>query len=151
MMTARCVANHTVPSSKTTPSRSSAAIAPIRGSGDSIEVTYSVACTRINMALSVMATIISVVRIDRKTRLIVEKEKCPIRGPGNEPREAVGSLPQPGPVVSDQDGIARVGWVVLHAGLLAADQALEFHLAFQAGNVLCGVIGHSGNGIAVGD
>jgi hypothetical protein len=76
MMTARCVANHTVPSSKTTPSRSSAAIAPIRGSGDSIEVTYSVACTRINMALSVMATIISVVRIDRKTRLIIERKNA---------------------------------------------------------------------------
>jgi hypothetical protein len=35
-----------------------------------MEVTYSVACTRISMALNVMATIINVVRIDRKTRFI---------------------------------------------------------------------------------
>ena len=119
MITARCVASHTVPSNRTTPSRSSATIAPARPSGDSMDVTYSVACTRISMALNVMATIIIVVRIDRKTRLIAEG-KCPFRGPVSGSREAVGSLPQPGPVVSDQDGIARVGGVVLHARLLAA-------------------------------
>src|ERR1700722_6173342 len=45
-------------------------MAPARGSGDSIEVTYSVARTRITIALSVVATIISVVRMERITCFI---------------------------------------------------------------------------------
>jgi hypothetical protein len=84
MSTARCVASHTVPNNSTTPSRSSAAIAPIRATGDSIEVTYSVACTRISMALNVIATIINVVSIDRKTRLI--GKETPRQWPCNRPR-----------------------------------------------------------------
>src|SRR5580704_10148161 len=61
------VASHTVPSNSTTPSNISARIAPARGSGDSIDVTYSVARTRITMALSVVATTISIVRMERIT------------------------------------------------------------------------------------
>ena len=131
MITARCVASHTVPNSRITPSRSSAAIAQARPNGDSMEVTYSVACTRISMALSVMATIINVVRIDRKTRFIAAGKSARSAAFVTGRAKAVASLPQPGPVVSDQDGIARIGRVVLHAGLLSADQALEFHLTFQ--------------------
>ena len=67
MRTAACVASHTVPSSSTTPSNISARIAPARGSGDSIEVTNSVARTRMTIALKVVATIISVVRTERNT------------------------------------------------------------------------------------
>ena len=61
------VASHTVPSNSTTPSNISARIAPARGSGDSIDVTYSVARTKITIALSVVATTISIVRMERIT------------------------------------------------------------------------------------
>src|SRR5260221_8791596 len=46
-------------------------MAPARGSGDSIEVTYKVARTRITIALSVVATIMSVVRMERMNCFMV--------------------------------------------------------------------------------
>src|SRR5208282_6256463 len=99
------------------------------------------------MALRVMATIRRVVRMERKTCLIYE---CP-RTSGPQPKDnaiAVNSicnlsgaglegktLSQAGPIVRDQDGIAGIRRVVLHAGLLAGHQAIEVHLAFEAGNI----------------
>ena len=56
-----------------------------------------------------------------------------------------------GPVVGHDDGIGRVGGVVLDAGGLAGDEAFEFDLAFEAGDILRGVIGDAGNRVAVGD
>src|SRR5712691_476318 len=58
---------------------------------------------------------------------------------------------QAGPVVGHEDGIARIGRVVLDAGGLASDEAFQPNLAFQAGDVLRGVIGNAGNQIAVGN
>src|SRR6266478_8372298 len=58
---------------------------------------------------------------------------------------------QAGPVVGDQDRIGGIGGVVLDAGGLAGDEFVETHLALQAGDVLRGVIGDAGDGIAVGN
>ena len=66
MRTARCVASHTVPSSNTTPSSSSATIAPPRCSGDSMAVTKIVARNKMYMAPRVMATTRMVVKIEAK-------------------------------------------------------------------------------------
>lgn len=67
MRTARCVAIHTVPSNKTTPSTISAQTAKARCNGDAIDVTRTVASTRMNMADRVIATIRIVVTKDART------------------------------------------------------------------------------------
>jgi len=64
MRTARCVAIHVVPRSSTTPKSSSAPMATARSREDSSEVTYSVACTKMNMAPRVKATIRIVVKAE---------------------------------------------------------------------------------------
>src|SRR5580704_19575370 len=60
-------------------------------------------------------------------------------------------LAEAGPVVGDDDRVGGIGWVVLDAGGLAGDETLEFDLAFEAGDVLGGVIGHAGDCVAVGN
>ena len=61
------------------------------------------------------------------------------------------SLAQTGPIVGDENGIDWVRRIVFDAGGLAGNQTFEAHLAFQAGDVLRGVIGDAGDGVAVGD
>ncbi len=60
-------------------------------------------------------------------------------------------LAETGPIVGDDDGVGGVRGIVLDAGWLAGDEAFEFDLAFEAGDVLRGVIGHAGDCIAVGN
>ena len=60
-------------------------------------------------------------------------------------------LAEAGPVVGDDDGVGGVGRIVLDASGLAGDEAFEFDLAFEAGDVLRGVIGDAGNCVAVGN
>src|ERR1700760_782506 len=60
-------------------------------------------------------------------------------------------LAEAGPVVSDNDRIGRIGGVVLDAGGLTGDEAFEFDLAFEAGDILRGVIGDTGNCVTVRD
>src|ERR1700722_1992551 len=60
-------------------------------------------------------------------------------------------LAEAGPVVGDDNGVGGVGGVVLDASGLAGDEAFEFDLAFEAGDVLGGVIGHAGDCVAVGN
>jgi hypothetical protein len=60
-------------------------------------------------------------------------------------------LAQAGPIVGDENRIARIRGVVLHAGGLARDQPFETDLPFETGNILRGVIGDSGNRVTVGD
>src|SRR5579859_4105899 len=57
--------------------------------------------------------------------------------------------PQARPIVRHEDRIDRIRRIVLDARGLASDKPLEAHLAFEAGNVLAGLIRHSGNRIAV--
>src|SRR4030081_1469987 len=54
---------------------------------------------------------------------------------------------QAGPVISDDDGIAGIGGVVLHAGGLPGNEPLKSNLPFEAGDVLRSVIGNAGNRI----
>src|ERR1700687_734900 len=58
---------------------------------------------------------------------------------------------QAGPIVGYQDGIGGIGGVVLDAGWLGGDQLVEAHLAFKTGDVLRGVVGDAGDGIAIGN
>src|SRR5215472_18498016 len=66
MRTAKWVASHVVPSSRTTPRSTSALMAAARCKGDSSEVTWIVAQTRMNMAARVIATIRIVVTIEAR-------------------------------------------------------------------------------------
>src|SRR5260370_31054580 len=71
-----------------------------------------------------------------------------VKGAGG-PRHSISA--QTGPVVGHEDRIRGIGGVVLDAGWLAGDEPIETHLAFQAGDVLRGLIGDAGNGVAVGN
>src|SRR6516164_6840526 len=62
-----------------------------------------------------------------------------------------GSSAQAGPVVGHKDGVDGIGRIVFDAGRKAGNEAVEAHLAFEARDVLRGVIGHAGNGVAVRD
>src|SRR6516162_10746255 len=62
-----------------------------------------------------------------------------------------GSSAQAGPVVGHEDGVDGIGRIVFDAGRKAGNEAVEAHLAFEARDVLRGVIGHAGNGVAVRD
>src|SRR6266853_1980824 len=57
--------------------------------------------------------------------------------------------PQARPIVRNEDRIDRIRRIVLDASGLAGDKPLEAHLAFKPGNILAGLIRHSGNRIAV--
>src|SRR6266566_2208969 len=61
------------------------------------------------------------------------------------------SSAQAGPVVGHQNGVDGIGRIVFYAGRVAGNEAVEAHLAFQARDVLRGVIGHAGNRVAVRD
>src|SRR3984893_10833226 len=62
-----------------------------------------------------------------------------------------GDSAQSGPGVVYQDRIRGIGGVVLDAGGLACDEPVEAHLAFKPGDVLRGLIGDAGDGVAIGD
>src|ERR1700722_9449970 len=66
MRTARCVASQVVPRRRTTPRTISAATAPARCAGDGMEVTYTVALTRVNMAARVIAMIRATVTMEAR-------------------------------------------------------------------------------------
>src|SRR6184192_2508332 len=61
------------------------------------------------------------------------------------------SSAQAGPVVGHEDGVDGIGRIVFYAGGQAGNEAVEAHLALEAGDVLRGVIGHAGNRVAVRD
>jgi hypothetical protein len=61
----------------------------------------------------------------------------------------VSGLPQPRPVIRNDDRIRRIGWIVFHAGGLARNQSSKVDLPFEARNILRRLIRHSGNRIAV--
>src|SRR5579859_3344456 len=118
-------------------------MAPARGSGDSIDVTNRVARTRITIALSVVATIISVVKIERnicfmgsakpvsygqpKHNAFARKAEFREAAPAIEPRQqfTVGGigvtksasrrdvLPQARPIIRNHDRIAGICGIVL--------------------------------------
>src|ERR1700687_1086813 len=109
-----------------------------------------------------MATISIVVKIEAKIIFM----GAGIRGPnalqeriaqadgkqnGGSLRSSKRNSAQPRPVVGDQNGVAGICRVVFDAGRLAGNQALETNLALQAGDVLRGVIGNAGDGVAVRD
>ena len=130
-------------------------MAPARGSGDSIEVTYRVARTRMTIALSVVATIISVVRMERydlfhgwhtgrrpaSQSITHSRAKLNSGDSGHHPASGVATLrlgkrgskarptpedlSQAGPVVGDHDRIAGIRWIVLHAGRVARSPAVR--------------------------
>ncbi len=58
-------------------------------------------------------------------------------------------LPEAGPVVGEENGIAGIGWIVLDAGCLANGNTLDMRLFFKAGHVLSGLVSDSRNGIGV--
>src|ERR1700687_3329226 len=58
---------------------------------------------------------------------------------------------QSGPIVGNQNRIAGIGGVVLNAGGLPGDETFEANLALETRDVLCRVIRHAGNRVAVGD
>ena len=60
-----------------------------------------------------------------------------------------GQLVQPRPIVSEENGIARVRGVEFHAGGLSGDHAAQVGLFLESGNVLRGLVSHPGNGIRV--
>src|SRR5579872_1877429 len=60
-------------------------------------------------------------------------------------------LAEAGPIVGYDDRVGGIGGVVLDAGGLAGDEAFEFDLTFETGDVLSSVIGHTRNGVAVGN
>ena len=64
---------------------------------------------------------------------------------------ALHVLSQTGPIVSNEDGIAGIGRIVLDTGGLAGNELVKADLAFEAGDVLRRVVGDSGNRVAVGD
>ncbi len=67
-------------------------------------------------------------------------------------REAkVAGLPQARPIISDQNRIAGIRGIVFHARWIASHEALKAHLAFEASDVLRGLIRDSGDRIAVGN
>src|SRR6516165_9943094 len=150
-------------------------MAPARGRGECIAETYKVARTRITIALSVIATINNVVSIasnacfigapfasaaGKAYRIHLDIGTQPegssassLEAGPTPPRERRSrkhrTLSQPGPVVSHQDGIARIRRVVLHTGLLSGYQPFKSHLAFQARHVLRCVIRDTGDRITV--
>jgi hypothetical protein len=68
---------------------------------------------------------------------------------GGRRRSSKRSSAQPRPIVGNQNGVAGICRVRLDAGWLAGNEALEANLAFEAGNVLRGVIGNTGDGVTV--
>ena len=58
-------------------------------------------------------------------------------------------LSDAGPIIGDEDGVAGVGWIIFDAGRLAGRQPLQAKALLEAGNVLRGFIGDTGNGIAI--
>src|ERR1700730_782424 len=122
-----------------------------------------------NIAPSVIATMSTVVSTDARTIFMRLKRLGKAAGRRiaqlNENQNAarsveqgfrgaaqtVRSSAQAGPIVGDEDGIARIRRIVLHAGGLARDEPLETDLPFQTCNILRGVIGDSGNRVTVRD
>src|SRR6202140_4180123 len=154
--------SQTVPRSSTTPRSSSAPMAAARCRGDSSEVTYSVAWTRINMAPRVIATMRMVVRTEARIifmglrlgrpeaawRRIAQPEG---KQNAEDGRPAGEQSAQAGPIVGHEDGIAGIGGVVLDAGRLARNEPFQANLAFESGDVLRSVIGDAGNQITIGN
>src|SRR6516162_470755 len=119
------------------------------------------------MALSVVATISRAVRTERMTFLIdgnpsqpkdnpsFRKAKSRVgqrNGQGGRPQKQPRTLPltEAGPIVGNDDRIAGICGIVLHAGGITGHQALHTNLAFKTSDVLRGVIGDAGNRITVG-
>ena len=47
---------------------------------------------------------------------------------------------QAGPVVGNEDGIAGIRGIVLHARRLARSDSAQVSARFEAGNILCGFV-----------
>src|ERR1700722_13231723 len=81
MRTARCVASQVVPRRRTTPRTISAATAPARCAGDGMEVTYTVALTRVNMAARVIAMISATVTIEARIFFMAKRRSYAVAAP----------------------------------------------------------------------
>src|SRR5882724_87393 len=127
-----------VPSSSTIPRTSSAPTAAARCNGETIAVTFNVASTSTNIEASVIAMINTVVRMEARIRFMDFRS-------GKVCRRS--SLTQTRPIVGHQYRVHRICWIVLDAGRLPGNQALEADLAFEASNILRGVIGDPGNSV----
>ena len=53
------------------------------------------------------------------------------------------------PIVSKENGIAGIRWIVLYAGSLTGGDAAQMGANIEAGYVLSGFISDAGNGIGV--
>src|SRR5260221_4561911 len=118
-------------------------------------VTYCVVITRAYIAARAIATARITTKVEDSTIFICDSGRSAFAG--TRIAQNLASLevwpprrsPQARPIVRNENRIDRIRRIVLDAGGLTSDKPLEAHLAFESGNILAGLIRHSGNRIAV--